>query len=286
LTVVWAALWRLGLCVVEMPYLLDERLETEVESDDNPQAVQRTRLRVAKGLNATYGVLMVSTAEELGHAVHTIPIWKEYCRRHKFDFFLQEELLSPSVRSGWTKPRVLMEMMAQAKWKYVWVVDSNSLPVDLDKSWTYAIKAHLRQIRYNNDNQKKRIVWCPEDCEQDYSDATQEGACYGPHMSGCIFWMKADKLNPLLKGWYAKRKSLDSDNRGVKRAFKMLREANYDWLYFSDVGKEMGRPDSSFLATHSFDAKLNLRDQVIRTIGKHKALGAVLNKHGEHKPEL
>merc|ERR1712100_674658 len=100
-----------------------------------------------------------------------------YCKKHGYEFFLQEESLSPGVRDMWTKPRLLMELVAKAKWKYIWLVDPNALPLDFEKGWQYAIKEHMRKARYKNDNQKSRIVWCPEDCEKEYKDGITDGAC-------------------------------------------------------------------------------------------------------------
>lgn len=288
LAVLWTASLKLGLSDVKMPYYLEQHIEDEVGEDDNKQAVQKVRLRIAQGLNTTYGVVMVATSGEMSYSVHTIPIWKAYCEKHGYDFFLQEANLAPGVRDHWTKPRVLMELVAKTKWKYIWLVDANSLPVDFEKGWQYAIKEHLRKQRYKNDAQKERLIWCPEDCESDYEDSMQEGACYGPHVSGCIFWAaKPKKLLPILKTWYQKRKTYDTEPRGLKMGFVKARESsNYDLLLWTDVGKEMGRADSNFLATHNYDEKLghNLRDQVVRTIGKYEALGNVLNKDGQHEP--
>lgn len=278
-----------SVSAVEMPYYLEKYLEDEVEADDNKQALLKTRERIDAGLNATYGVVMVATSEALAYAVHTIPIWKAYCKKHGYDFFLQEETLNPGVRQHWTKPRLLMELQHRSKWKYMWLVDPSSLPMNFDKGWQYAIKAHLRRARYKNDKQKNRLVWCPEDCEKEYSDHLGEGACYGPHVSGCIFWRKPKEVLPVLMDWYENRKTMDGEARGLKLALRNCRSgARYDIMLWSDVGQEMGRSDSKFLANFYHDEKLgfNVRDQVVKAIGQNKVFGNILNRDGEHRPEL
>lgn len=295
LAVLWASIVSFGIAEVEQPYHLDQELEDEIGADDNKQALQRTRQRIAKGLTATYGVVMVSNPQhEASYSAHTIPIWKAYCEKHGYDFFLQEEPLSYTKWDHWTKPRVLIELTSKAKWKYIWLVDATSLPVDFEKGWPYAIKTHMRQQRYSNDNQKDRLIWAPEDCEDEYEDKVAQGSCYGPMLSGSIFWSKPKLLVPILKQWYLKHKTMDNEQRGLKEALQKTREGhNYDTIFWSDVQKEFGRPTSNFLASHNFDValKYNVRDQVIKTIKKHygagnKILGNVLNENGQHKPEL
>jgi hypothetical protein len=273
-----------------MPYVLDKEYEDECARDDNKQALLKTRQRIARGFNKSYGVVMVSTAAEMVHSAHTIPIWKAYCEKHGYDFFLQEESLAPEFRDGWTKPRLLLELLSKATWRYIFMVDSNSLPVQFDQGWQYAVKEHMRKHRYKNDQPNARYVWCPEDCEDEYTTELHTGLCYGPHLSGCIFWVKPKTL-PKVKTWYEKRKERQyQDFRGLKQALKNTREKgdNYDEMMWSDVKEEMGKSDSTFLVTHSDDDNLNvkLRDRIIKTISKHKVLGEILNKRGEHKPEL
>jgi len=291
LATLWALILQLGICDVEMPYHLQQRLEDEVHLDDNQQVLQKVRTRIVQGLNKTYGVVMVATSNDLSYSAHTIPVWKAYCEKMGYDFFLQEESMAPSVRDHWTKPRLMMELATKAKWKYIWLVDSNSIPVNFEKGFQYAIKEHLRKQRYNNDNQKERMVWCPEDCDEGAGDnALSEGTCYGPLVSGCIFWNKPKKLLPILATWYKFRAKLESEGeRGLKMALSKTRESsNYDAMFWSDVSDQIGRPNSNFMVTHTYDEQLkfNLRDQVVRTITKYKLLGNILNDVGEHRPEM
>jgi len=287
LVVAGAAMSQLAVCVEEMPYVLKDGLDEEVGKDDNKEVLQKLRTKISEGLNKTYGVVMVSTSLDYLHSVHTIPIWKAYCEKHGYDFFLQEETLVPDVRDHWTKPRLLIELVSKAKWKYLWLVDSNSLPVNLDKPWQYLIKEHMRKMRYRNDNQKERIMFCPEDCEKEAE--VGEGTCYGPHVSGCILWMKPKKILPILTTWYGLKSKYNSEPRGLKLALQKTREtSHYDEMFWADVGEEMGRGDSTFMVTHNWDEKLgyNTRDQIVRTITKHRLLGDVINEKGEHRSDL
>lgn len=284
----------LSLADVEMPYYLDKSVEADVAPDDDKQALLKTRTRIAQGLNQTYGVVMVATSLHFDYAVHTIPIWKAYCEKHGYDFYLQEQSLAPSVRDMWTKPRILMELVTQTKWKYLWLVDPNSLPMDLEKAWPYAIKEHMRKQRYKNDDMKERVVWCPEDCDQDYDDSMLEGSCHGPFVSGCIFHAKETKqILPVLRKWYSKRKTLDDESRGLKLGLVETKTKKgekfaqmYEKLLWSDVGKEMGRDDSSFLRTFDDAQGESVRNQVVKTLQTHRALGDIINKNGQHRPEL
>lgn len=290
-------LLRFSLGDVEMPYYLSKSVEDDVAPDDDKQALLKTRTRIAQGLNQTYGVVMVATSLHVAYAVHTIPIWKAYCEKHGYDFYLQEHSLAPSLRDHWTKPRILMELVSKTNWKYLWLVDPNSLPIDFEKGWPYAIKEHMRKQRYKNDDMKERVVWCPEDCDRDYEDQLMEGACHGPVLSGCIFFAKEPKkILPVLRKWYSKRKALNDESRGLKMGLEQTKtktsvgqKSMYENLLWSDVGKEMGREDSSFLRTFGYDANAdhwNIRNQVVKTLQTHKALGDVINKNGQHHPEL
>jgi len=290
--------WTLQLSFgdVDMPYYLSEQLEKEA-SDDNKQALLKVRTRIERGLNKTYGIVMVATPLQMDFSAQTIPIWKAYCEKHGYDFFLQEESLAPDWRDHWTKPRLLLELVSKTKWKYIWMVDPNSLPVNFDKGWTYAIKEHMRKQRYKNDQQKNRIIWCPEDCDKDYGDALSEGSCHGPLVSGCIFWAHhPKKITPMLKRWYSKRKDENlKDDRGLKIALENTRKgvgsapgipSYYDRMYWSDIRSEMGHEDSSFLRVFHSDSPKKVQRQVAETLQKYKALGEVINKRGQHRPEL
>jgi len=293
----WSCILQLSLGDVHMPYYLDKRVEKEV-SDDNKQALLKVRTRIAQGLNKTYGIVMVATSIHLDYSVHTIPIWKAYCEKHGYDFFLQEESLSPDWRTSWTKPRLLFELVTKTKWKYIWLVDPSSLPVNFDKGWQYAIKEHMRKQRYKNDHMKERVVWCPEDCDKDSGDALMDGTCHGPLVSGCIFSaLHPKQVMPILRKWYDKRKDESSkEERGLKMALGNTKKGTghapgtlsyYDRMMWSDVGAEMGREDSSFLRTFTSDEKgRTIQKQVVETLQKYKTLGDILNKHGQHHPEL
>lgn len=271
-----------------MPYELESHLENEFKVDDNRQAVAKMRRRIDGKMNATFGVVMVATETSLDVAPHSIPIWKEYCSRHGYDFVLQTDPLieSGSIRHDWTKLRMTLEVIGKAKWKYAWLVDPNSVVVDLDRPWTYLIKQYMRHKRYNQDKNKDRMVWCPEECDDIYTNAYMEGACDGPMTNGCVFQVKK-KNGDFVKRAYQTRHSLGEDSRGIKKALYKLKEIQYDWIYWSDSQKEMNRPKASFLAQVGLDHKnlgRNQRDQMIEIIQNHKELGALINSKGEWSP--
>lgn len=264
-----------------MPYYLEPRFEKDFERDDNKQVLFRARERISAGLNATYGVMMVATPDDYLFAAQTVPIWKAYCEKHRYDFFLQEESLVEGALPYWTKLRLLMELISQAKWKYVWMVDPQSLPVQFDKGWQILIKDHLRFVRWKDDSHKQRVVWCPEDCAKDYHSKIEEGLCYGPRASGCIFQVKPAIVVPILLMWYQTRRDLKTDPRGFKLSFKSFRKQQlFEMVHVSPVQNLIGFPDSTFLATH------NSIDEVLTTLRKKPVLGEIINKRGEYKSEL
>mmetsp|Transcript_101894 Transcript_101894/g.191648 ORF Transcript_101894/g.191648 Transcript_101894/m.191648 type:complete len:322 (+) Transcript_101894:112-1077(+) len=272
----------------DMPYELESFLENEFKIDDNRQAVAKMRRKNDGKWNATYGVVMVATETSLDVAVHSIPIWKEYCKRHGYDFVLQTDPLieSGSIRHEWTKLRMILEVLGKANWKYAWLVDPNSVVVDLDRPWPYLIKQYMRHKRFNSDSQKQRMIWCPEECDDVYENAYIEGACDGPMTNGCVFQVKKKNAEYVKKA-YKKRHALGTNPRGIKQAIYGLREMKYEWVYWSDSQKEMNRPRSSFLAQMGLDPK-NLgrreRDQMVEVIQSHKELGNLINKVGEWSP--
>lgn len=271
-----------------MPYELDSFLENEFKIDDNRQAVARMRQKIESlPLNSTYGVAMLATELDLQVSVHSIPIWKEYCAHHGYDFFIQTEpLVTSAIRHEWSKIRLILELMAKAKWKYIWLVDPNSVVVDFEKGWQYVIKDYMRKKRHNQDSQKVRMIWCPEDCDDAYHKGEyKEGNCKGPQTNGCV-WQAKTKNQNYVKRMYQKRHALGEDVRGLKKAMQSLREIEFEWVIWTDTFQEFGKRTSTFLATMNWDAKfgLNQRAGMIDTIQRHPALGGILNRLGEWSP--
>jgi len=200
---------------------------------------------------------------------------------NKLGFFLQQESLNPDFRFEWTKPRTLIEFLKKTKWKYVFVVDANSLPVDLNRSWDFVIKQHMRHKRYSNDNPKDRTVFCPWDCEAEYDDAYSEGACYGAQLSGCIYMASKPKAQRFVRRWYYHRNEDDwTPDQALVKAFSKAKERHWDEVFLRDVRKEIGYPESSFLATFHFTKKYewNIRDHIYDFIKGHEELGPLANK--------
>lgn len=267
---VWAALTQAW----------EDKLPRDKLADDDVEAVERVRQRLRdKPLKATYGVVLVTGPKETSWSQLTVPIWRAYCEHHGFDFFLQQEALNTDLRFEWSKPRVLMEVLPKARWRYALLVDANTLPAAFHKSWDYAIRQHMRHRRFANDDVSRRHAFCPWDCEESYVSAYEEGACYGPLLAGCIFWAKRPKTLQLVQSWYAKRAEPFLADQALVKSFHKMKERNWDEVFYKDVMKEFGRKHSTFLATFTFDEKhgWNTRDQVYEYIGKHKELAALAN---------
>lgn len=268
-------------------------VEDALEEDDQ-QALGRLndKLDEIAGKSAKFGILMVTGPQELAWSDPVIRIWRAYCEEHKYGFFVhRERLTTEDLRYEWTKPRALIETLQKVRWKYVMLVDSSSFPVDLKKSLQHVVKQHMYQKRYKQDKPKERLVWCPEDCEEDYQSAYQEGACYGPMISsGCIFKGKKDESVRLARQWYKHRNEKKfTQDQALVQAFNRMRDQNFGAVYFKDVQKEIGRSTSSFIVTFSFDSKYgwNIRDQIHDYISKNKELSRIVNQaDDERKAEL
>ncbi|CAK0812805.1 unnamed protein product [Prorocentrum cordatum] len=178
---------------------------------------------------------MVSGAHEQSFSQLSAPAWEAYCRRHGIDFFLQEEALNSDYRFEWSKPRALLEILPRAPWKYAFLVDANSLPVKLGKHLEYMVKAHLRHKRHATDKASARLMFCPWDCDEEYSNHVEEGACHGPLLSGCILSVKKagwEKTAELVRSWYVKRKEFRfEDPQALVHAFDQMKRRNSDKVY-------------------------------------------------------
>merc|ERR1719265_1284964 len=200
------------------------------------------RRKIAKGLNATFGIVMLVTELDSEVASQSVPVWKEYCRKHSYDFVIQTEPLieSGSMRHEWSMLRVLLDVLSQARWKYAWLVQPNSVVVNLEKPWPILIKDYMRHKRHHLDTHKQRMIWCPEECDDVYQNAYADGACHGPIINGCIFQNKKKNLG-YVKTAYQKRHSLATDSRAMKKSIHALQAVNYDYFHSSDAKEEMGR---------------------------------------------
>merc|ERR1712232_438077 len=151
-----------------------------------------------------------------------------------------------------------MEVLSTAKWKYAMYVDPNAVPVGFNQSWEYHVSTKLRHKRYKNDNVNTRLLFCPEDCEDSDEPtsgmrAIEQGTCYGPILSGCIWGLKGKK-NPqdyhpgepakrrgydIAKKWYEKRLEEEPEigaERMVENSLTKLRTGPfYDHIFFTDV---------------------------------------------------
>lgn len=262
-------------------------------SDDADSAVQRMRERlVAEGnITAKLGIVMVASPTERATSGLTVPIWKEYCRRHEMGFFLQEEPLSTAnIPYNWAKVRVLLEAVSKVKWRYLMLVEPNSLPKSMGKSWEYMVKLHMRHRRYSNDKTDIRYIYCPWDCEEEYESPTADGACTGPILHGCILWSKKPKTRELVQEWYTKRKDEDlpRDATGPVKALSDLKLRNHDHIFLKDVAEDIGKKTSKYFPLFTWDKDYgwNLRDQIYDFIKKDKKLSVIANKASKEHGEL
>jgi len=261
-------------------------------ADDDATTLKLLRARLSsERLVSKYAVVMLAGPRDFLYLQHSVPIWRAYCERHGLDFFLQQRSLNLEVRFEWTKLRLLLEILGTkgVRWHYVWVPDPHSLPVDFGRKWTYAIKAHMRYKDLPNRKVNRRVIWCPWDCEE---GGNSRDSCYGPDLSGCIFWLRAGPAKRLVRNWYELRSGLGQDEMGMRRALEQPRLNNYDEVSFRNVQEEMGKSVSSFLATFTYDEKFgaNVKEAILDAIQSREALRQAARSqteaHGEFRPEL
>jgi hypothetical protein len=262
----------------------EEQIESDALEDDDKPAIEHLRRRLEVRDTHKFGIVLVTGPNEHSYSQFTIPIWRAYCEHHKLGFFLQEERLNTDLSFDWAKPRVLMELLPKTKWRYLMMVDANSLPNDFNRSWEGVVKEHMRYKRYKNDEPDKRLVFCPWDCEKEYDSPYSDGSCYGPVLSGCVWWSKKPRAVKLARSWYVKR----SLGLSVLKTFEKMKGRNWDEVFYKDVQKEIGRRDSSFIATFEHDESYgwNTRDMIYDYIKNHTILGAIANVQHKKEAEL
>merc|ERR1711957_473995 len=140
-----------------------------------------------------------------------------------------------------------------------------------------------------NDKTDTRKIFCPWDCEEQYDNPFEDGACNGAAMHGCILWAKKPATRKLVQVWYAKRKNSDfpRDATGVLKALNELQRRNHEFFYLRDVAKEVGKRNSKFIPVFSWDKVFgwNIREQIQDFIKKDKVLGEIANEANK-KQEL
>jgi len=271
----------------------EERLPDDSLSDDSTGAVDRLRQRLAKDSATTgtkYGVVMVTGPKEMSYSSLTIPLWQAYCKKHDMGLIVQKEPLNTDLSFMWAKPRALMEILPAVKWRYTLLVDASTVPKDFNRTWEYMIKLYMRHKRYSNDEPDKRYVFCPWDCDEEYTNPYEDGACNGPILSGCILWSKKPKTTRLMKSWYAKR--LESDlpdgDDGVLKGFEKMKEHNYEEVFYRDVADDVGRANSKFIPSFGWseEYKWNIHDRIHAFIKKNNKLAVIANKASKENDEL
>merc|ERR1712093_890013 len=109
---------------------------------------------------------MFSAVSDHPFSVHSIPAWKGYCIQHSYDFFLQRESLvgDASCTIGWSKPMFVKLLLIHViRWKYVLLVEANSLPVGFKRPLLPLIKETLKLKRSKKEKIDARGIWCPAD---------------------------------------------------------------------------------------------------------------------------
>eukprot|EP00746_Dinoflagellata_sp_MGD_P143752 gnl/MRDRNA2_/MRDRNA2_76543_c0_seq1.p1 gnl/MRDRNA2_/MRDRNA2_76543_c0~~gnl/MRDRNA2_/MRDRNA2_76543_c0_seq1.p1 ORF type:complete len:296 (+),score=65.24 gnl/MRDRNA2_/MRDRNA2_76543_c0_seq1:77-889(+) len=239
---------------------------------------ERLRVRIKDLVAKSDLVVAVLVQEkEMNYAKLTLPIWRAYCEKHKFDFLQQEEKLDEDLPFEWSRPLFIKAMLAKKKWKWIWTVDANSLPVKFGKSVEYVIQNHA--VNYPKHYTKRlRVVWCPENCEEGYKDKLMEGACYGPFLSGCLI-KRSKKASEIMVDWHKKAEDFREKASGLAKALDRVRTHFWDEIRFEDVGTLMGKGTSSFLQTytHSKEFGYDIRRMVEDVLQRNKKLGDVAN---------
>lgn len=250
--------------------------------DDHGPALERLRERLASSdMNATYGVVLASGPAELQWSQLTIPVWEQYCARHGYDLVVQQEPLATDHRFDWTRVRTVIESLHWSKWNYLWLVAANTLPANMSQPWQHIIKQEMRHKRYKNDETKDRYMYCPWDCERGHKNYMEEGACYGPHLTGCVLWAARKQTLGLVSTWYEYRNDPDMQHDlALRKSLQLTKEVRGNWnKVFYKYTEDIGFPDSSLLATFGYDEKhgWDYRGQIYEYISNNKALGAAAN---------
>lgn len=271
----------------------EEFLPNEDFADDHTQNVAAVRKRIETADNTTLGgklgVVIVAGPKDEAYSQLTIPLWREYCKKHGMGFWVQKEPLNTDYNFGWTKPRLLMELLPVVKWRYLLVVDANTLPKKFDKPWDQLIKLHMREKRWGNDDPGQRNIFCGWDCDDEYKSQYEDGACSGPVLTVCIYDSRKPQTQRLVKSWYAKRKDPDipTDDDGPTKGFDAMKNKNWETVFYRDASEDIGRPTSKFIPAYSWteEHKWNLRDLIHNVIKKDPKLAGYANaaaKAAEH----
>mmetsp|Transcript_32709 Transcript_32709/g.74206 ORF Transcript_32709/g.74206 Transcript_32709/m.74206 type:complete len:185 (-) Transcript_32709:93-647(-) len=184
-----------------------------------------------------------------------------------------------------------MELLPVTRWKYVLMVDARSLPVGFNRSFSFAIKQHMRHKRFPNDEAWDRLIYCPQDCEEEYEDTVSDGKCYGPILSGCLFQANKRQTARLVRYWYAKRRLENAtQDQAIAKAWQEMKNSNWTKVFMHDIQQDIGKKTSGFVAQFTYDTKYkwNIRDQIYDFILAHPDLAKIGNETFEEtrKEEL
>lgn len=259
---------------------------------DDAAAVGRLKERLTGyKANHTIGIVMYTDFTEKDWNHLTIPVWKAYSDKHGYDLFVQEEkLVNPKYKPVASKPLLLsMLYSAVKKWKYLMLVDSNMMPVGFKVSLEDFIKMHMKKKRWKNDKPGDRVIWCPLECEEGTVDELTDGTCYGAVAGGCIIRRKP-MTKKALNMWHNRREDDKDEPRPLLKSLKTMRERNWDQVFFSNAGEDIGRQNSKFLATFQYEegadgVGTNIRKMIDKAIKDNNLFGDIVNE-AEKRGEL
>lgn len=264
----------------------------EEPEPDDAAAVARMNERIKSyRANHTIGIVMYTDFTEKDWNYLTIPVWKNYTIKHGYDFFVQEEkLVDPRYKPVASKPLLLLTLYAAIKkWKYIMLVDSNMLPIGWKMPVEDFIKAHMKKKRWKSDKPGDRVVWCPMECEEGTVDEMTDGTCYGAVSGGCIVRRKP-QTKKALNMWHNRREDDKDEPRPVLKSLKTMRERNWDQVFFSNAGEDIGRQNSKFIRAFQYEegvdgAGNNIRKMIDKAIKDNNLFGDIVNE-AEKRGEL
>jgi hypothetical protein len=89
-------------------------------------------------------VYVVATPGIYEYTKYTIPIIKEWCRIHNYDFFLVEKNLIPSLPINFTKIQVGLELLTERNYEYVIHIDADAPIIKMDYPIEFIIQRYMK----------------------------------------------------------------------------------------------------------------------------------------------
>jgi len=179
---------------------------------------------------------------------YTVPVWKNYCKAMKYDFWHQPDSVEESVPFGWNMPIIVREFLSKKKsgWKFVWFWQWDSMPVVFDQG----IELITKGMVIGGDREHKVALWCPSDCDDVYSDSL--AGCHGPMISGCVA-RPQNKAREILAHWWGMRDRFEREVSPVRTGLKKTQLMNYhNDIRFWDAQEKFGKFKSEVIKRFDF----------------------------------